>query len=131
MLHANISPISRETVEGQGIWARLKAHLSNPTTWTSLVYLFAKFPLGLLSFVVVVTLIALTAGLVAAPFIYQSTNLEVNYRIGDWHVDTLAEALFCSIVGLGVGVISLHVTNALALVSGLFAQRMLGESESS
>ncbi len=49
LLHVDISPMSLESAKGQGIWERLKAHLSNPITWKGLVYLFAKFPLGILS----------------------------------------------------------------------------------
>ncbi|MHC4536098.1 MAG: sensor domain-containing protein [Planctomycetota bacterium] len=134
LLHVDISPMSRETAERRGVWALFKAHLSNPVTWQGLVYLFAKFPLGILSFVVVITSIALTAGLVAAPIIYLLpwglSSPDVMYTLGVWDVDTLGEALICSIVGIGVGVISLHVMNALAFVLGRFAQLMLGVAES-
>ncbi|KAF5421158.1 MAG: hypothetical protein C5S45_03955, partial [Candidatus Methanocomedens sp.] len=40
--------------------------------------------------------------------------------------DTLNEAVICSIVGLGVGLISMHVMNGLAFVSGRFTSLMLG-----
>jgi hypothetical protein len=49
LLHVDISPMPRETSERQGVWVRLKDHLSNPMTWKGLVYLFARFPLGILS----------------------------------------------------------------------------------
>ena len=124
LLHVDIPPISRDTASGQSAWVRLKAHLSNPLTWKGLVYLFARFPLGIFSFVVVFTLIALTGALVFAPLTY--TDPESQMYVFSWQIDTLNEAVICSIVGLGVGLISMHVMNGLAFVSGRFASLMLG-----
>ncbi len=50
--------------------------------------------------------------------------------IGDWSVDTPDKVLMCSLLGIAIGVISLHVMNALAFVTGRFARFMLGGSES-
>ncbi len=46
--------------------------------------------------------------------------------IFSWQIDTLYEAVICSIVGLGVVLISMHGMNGLAFVSGRFAGLMLG-----
>ena len=124
LLHVDIPPISRDTASGQSIWVQLKAHLSNPLTWKGLVYLFARFPLGIFSFIVAFTLIALTGALVFAPLTY--TNPESQMYIFSLHIDTLYEAVICSIVGLGVGLISMHIMNGLAFVSGRFTSLMLG-----
>ncbi|MFC1715643.1 sensor domain-containing protein [Candidatus Poribacteria bacterium] len=142
LLRIDIPPMSRENTSGQSIWTRLKAHLKNPVTWKGLGYLFAKFPLGVLSFSVVVALMALTAGLVAAPILYQSTAVSVGdgglwihddntdgYTIGSWHVDTLGEALFCSVMGVWVFLISLHIINAMAFAMKHFTRLMLGTDE--
>jgi len=106
---------------------KLGAYLSNPVTWKSLVYLFAKFPLGVLSFVVQVTLSAITVTLLASPIIYRYIQPEVwitNNIL--WRIDTAAEAGIAFLVGLVMLFISLHVFNALAWVSGQFAKVMLG-----
>ena len=124
LLHVDIPPISRDTASGQSAWVRLKVHLSNPLTWKGLAYLFARFPLGIFSFVVAFTLIALTGALVFAPLTY--TNPESQMYIFSWQIDTLNEAVICSIVGLGVGLISMHLMNGLAFVSGRFTSLMLG-----
>ena len=125
ILHVDIKPMSRKTPSKKGAWEMLKAHLNNPVTWKGLVYLFAKFPLGILSFVVSISLIALTVALITAPFTYQSTPIE----LGFYQVDTLTKALISSILGLGVGIASMHVMNSLALVSGHFASLMLGNTQ--
>ena len=124
LLHVDIPPISRETTSGQSPWVQLKAHLSNPLTWKGLVYLFARFPLGILSLIVTFTLIVLTGALVFAPLTY--TDPESQMYVFSWHIDTLNEAVICSIMGLVVGLISMHVMNGLAFVSGRFASLMIG-----
>ena len=124
LLHVDIPPISRDTASGQSVWIQLKAHLSNPLTWKGLVYLFARFPLGILSLVVAITLIALTVGLMFAPLTY--TDPESQMYVFSWQIDTLNEAVICSIVGIGVGLISMHIMNGLAFVSGRFTSMMLG-----
>lgn len=124
LLHVDIPPMSRETASGQSAWARLKSHLSNPLTWKGLAYLFARFPLGILSFVVAIPLLVLTGVLLFAPLTY--TDPECQMYIFSWQIDTLNEAVICSILGLCVGLITMHVMNCLAFVSGRFASLMLG-----
>ncbi len=124
LLHVDIPPMSRETASGQSTWVRLKCHLSNPLTWKGFAYLFARFPLGILSLVVAIPLIVLTGALVFAPLTY--TYPEYQMHIFSWQIDTFNEAVICSIMGLGVGLISMHVMNCMAFVSGRFASLMLG-----
>ncbi len=124
LLHVDIPPMSRETASGRSAWVRLKIHLRNPVTWKGLAYLFARFPLGIFSFVVAITLIALTGALLFAPL--TCTYPECQMYTFSWQIDTLNEAVVCSILGLCVGLISMHVMNCLAFVSGRFAILMLG-----
>ena len=56
-----------------GAWRRLRAHLTGRLTWTGMLYLFLKFPLGIASFVIVVVLVAVTGALLRAPF-YDRVN---------------------------------------------------------
>ena len=105
-----------------GPLARLKAELLNPVSWKGLAYLLAKFPLGIASFVAVVTSLSLTGTLLAMPLIYP-----YGYVLADGRqVDTLSEALLCTILGLFVGLASLYLLNGLAHLSGQFARVMLG-----
>jgi hypothetical protein len=48
-----------------------------------------------------------------------------------WKIDTLAEALFAPILGLGVGVVSIHLINGIAFMQGQFARLLLGSSKAS
>lgn len=134
-LGVDIRPMSRPRPPGAGTTLRgqLKAHLSNQVTWTSLVYLLAKFPLGLFSFVLTVTLIALTARLIATPVPYL-----IDVAVGGLPTPTTVDspgtleaiwAILAFPLGIVVGLLSLHLLNGLALVSGRFAGLMLGMSD--
>lgn len=122
MLQVEINPMSKAKASDKNLWQKFIAHLGNPVTWKSLAYLFIKFPLGILSFVVAVTLISLTIGLLSAPFIYWWIETDILY----FTVETLWQALIVFVVGLVVGLISMHLMNGLAFLYGQFAKVMLG-----
>ena len=104
-------------------WRQFKAHIADRLTWTGMLYLFLKFPVGVASFVIVVTLVSVTAGLLGAPFYYWAGD---GIDIGFWQVDELWEALILMLVGLPSLFVSLHLMNATAYVSGRIARVMLG-----
>ena len=105
-------------------WRQFKAHLSDRLTWTGMLYLFLKFPVGVASFVIVVTLASLTAGLLGAPFYYWVGD---GIDFGIWQVDELWEALILMLAGVPSLFISLHLFNATAYVSGQLARVMLAK----
>ena len=106
-----------------GAWRRLKSHLSNRLTWTGILYLFMKFPLGISSFVMVVVLVAVTGALLAAPFYYW---VDDGIDFGIWRVDAMWEALILTIIGIPLVFISLHLMNGAAFLQGRLARVMLG-----
>jgi|SRR5262245_3020948 len=116
-----IPPASPEPAPAAGFWRRFKTRLADPATWKSLAFLFAKFPFGIFAFVITVILTSFTLALLTAP---------LTYRLGSIHTSTwppTAEfALLCSVLGAGLGVVSLHILNGVALVWGVFARWMLG-----
>jgi hypothetical protein len=114
------------------LWQKFTAALNNPVTWKGLFYLAAKFPLGIFSFVVLVTLLATSGALVAAPFYYQYLPPQVNFTLDGsaynpaWIIDTPFEAALACLLGLFLALISMHIFNGLAWFSGKFARVMLG-----
>lgn len=132
LLHEDIPPMTYQDMTGKNLWQKFTATAANPVTWKGLVYLLAKFPLGLLSFIVLVTLVATSAGLIAAPFYYvyvPAWNIHATFdgtTAQLWMMDTLGEALVVSLIGILLGLISLHILNGLAWISGKFARVMLG-----
>lgn len=130
LLNEKIPPMSHPLPADQGAWDHIKAHLTNLVTWKSLIYLFVKFPLGILSFTVVVFFVALAGALVTAPLTFSFFPLQMMFW-GDvvWRIDTLGEALIAFVIGLVLALVSLHVMNALAWLSGKFARLMLGDKK--
>lgn len=128
LLREQIPPVTRQDMSGKSLWQQFTATLANPVTWKGLVYLLAKFPVGLASFVVLVTLLAVSLALVGMPFYYPTIHVDLD--LGFWtpilKVDTLGEALIGSLLGIFATLISLHILNGMAWVSGKFAKVMLG-----
>jgi len=106
-----------------GWWTRLKSHLGNRLTWTGILYLLLKFPVGLATFIIAVTLISVTIALLAAPAsIWTSDSL----TWGDWEFDPFPWSLIATIVGIPMIFISLHLINGLAKLSGRMTRALLG-----
>ena len=124
-LRVDIGPMYRPRPQGLSPWGWLKYHLGSSVTWTSLLYLLAKFPLSLLSFMLGLALVALSSFLIFAPVpVLIDISLGYAYDSAD-----LIGSCFLTALGLGVGLVSLHLLNGLAMVSGRFARLMLGQSD--
>ena len=117
----DLSPLERLFI---GTWRRFKSHLTNRLTWTGILYLFLKFPLGIASFVMVVVLVAATGALLGAPFYY---GVNDGIDMGIWQIDALWEALILTLIGIPVLFISLHLMNGAAFLQGRLARMLLGE----
>ena len=140
LLNEDIPPVARQDASGPGetggpslssgerlfigAWRRLKGHLTNRLTWTGMFYLFLRFPLGIGTFVMAVTLISVTFALLGAPLYYW---VDDGIDMGIWRVDVLWEALILTLVGIPVLFISLYIMNATAFLSGRLARVMLGK----
>lgn len=90
-----------------GFWPRLGANLADGFTWRGLLYLLFRFPLGIVAFTVVVTCGALVVALLAVPFAYQVTELQV---FGGT-VTSFGEAALCFVAGLLLLPLALHAVN--------------------
>lgn len=131
LLHVDIPPMTTPRSEkAQTSLERLGAFLSNPVTWKGLIFLLLKFPLGIISFVVLVTLTAITLVLITSPFTYNFVQPEIWFWGGGvWRIDTLGEAFGGMVLGFLMVFISLHIFNGLAWISGKIAQFLLGNPQ--
>ncbi len=128
-------------IAGMTWMGRLKAYLSNPVTWKSLVYLFLEFPFGICSFTLVITLLSVSLSLLFGWLAYLIDLLVYNAVGGGYtsyvffvQIDGRFEpgiiALFLGFAALGVFALiaALHVINGIAYAWGQFARLMLGMS---
>lgn len=112
------------------LWTRIKAHLANPVTWKSMLYLFLKFPFGILTFVVVITLVALTLAFLTMPVTYPYfQDMQVGIFLGaglpGWQVDSMGDAVIAALIGLLLWPATLYVGNGMAWLHAKFARLML------
>ena len=130
LLKEDLPPMVSPSNQDTQIWTRFKAHLVNPVTWKSLLYLLLKFPLGTATFVVLITLISLTLAFLITPFTYQSLSffqpgMSIGGNLMVWQINSITDALLAGLIGLILWPVTLHITNGLARVHTQLAKVML------
>lgn len=101
----------------------LEDAFTSGATWKSLLFLVLKFPLGLASWIAVVTVFSLMLGLVFSPVVVAAGG---NVQMGIWEPTTPAEALWLVPAGLLGYVLAIHLFNGLAWSWGKLARVLLG-----
>lgn len=127
-LKTSINYPSNEKTEN--FWNNLKNILKDGFTWRSLAYLFLKFPIGIIVFVITITLLSLSFGFMSTPLAY--LFLEGNMYYGGIFTEKLSfldTALFSIVIGF-FGIIfligSLHLINAMTSVFKELNKTLLG-----
>ena len=114
----------------KGFWNKLWSRICEPFTWKSLGYLFVKFPLGIFSFVILITFLSIALSFIAVPFVYYLTNLGSFFMGSCVNGFCFVQNGFCSILWGLFGIlflfVSLHLFNWIAKFSGLLAKGLLG-----
>ena len=129
-LKEDIPPMSLPPGEDKPLSARLKDFFTTPLTWNSLLYLILKFPLGLISFTILITLVSLTLSFLAMPVLYQIfevTDAAVNLGLGwVWIIDSLGDAFIISLIGVMILPAVLHICNAVTWLHSRLAKVLFG-----
>ena len=102
-------------------WQSFKACFTDSFTWKALAFLLLKFPLGLISFVITVMLVGLSAGLILTPFFYRHASVDFFW----WRVNTPEAALISFLAGIVIGILTLNIANLLAIAWREFCRVML------
>ncbi len=130
MLREDIPPAQLADLSGKSTLQKIGAWFTNPVTWKGLLFLLAKFPLGIASFVIFVTLSALSLSFLAAPLIYRNMPIGITWGWNNFYqIDTLTEAVLACLAGVLLVFVSLHVFNGAAWLWAKFARLMLGSSQ--
>ena len=91
-----------------------------------MTYLLLKFPIGIATFTIAVTLIALSLGLLFAPA-YMWASDPIVWDWANWAFDPFPWSWILTILGIPMVFISLHAMNRMAVISGQAAKGMLGK----
>lgn len=108
-------------------WRQLRRHLASRLTWTGMLYLFLRFPLGIGTFTAAVTLISVSIGMIFAPaYMWASDPFEFSWiGLGDRTVDPFPWSWILTIIGIPALFVSIYLMNAIAFATGRFASLML------
>lgn len=109
-----------------GFLKQVGAFLSNPVTWKGMAFLMIKLPLGIVSFIAVVTMLAASAGFMLAPVAWYFGDFSSDLYIDMWLVDSPGSAIAVGILGVFFLLVSLNLLNGLALVWRWTATFLLG-----
>jgi hypothetical protein len=117
MLGADI-PASGLAPGGEGVWGRLKAYWTDSATWRGIAYLLLRFPVGLFTFVVVVTAFSTALALVSTPIAVLFDPVELGFTtVDEWYL-----ALPLVPVGLALIVASGWISEGLGAMSRSLAR---------
>ncbi|HKP99236.1 MAG TPA: sensor domain-containing protein, partial [Actinomycetes bacterium] len=133
MLGVHIPDPYRPLPDGS-LWRRARVLASDPATWKDLAYLVVLFPLGLIWFVVTITVWSLALGLLTAPLWYwiPADGGVALFQNGDRSylvLDTLPEAILAGVVGALLTVAAAWVVRGMATAHGAVALALLGPSQ--
>jgi hypothetical protein len=129
-LKEDLPPMTLPPREGKNLYERLKEFFTTPVTWNNLLYLILKFPLGIFSFTILVTLVSLVLSFLAMPVLYQvvgMTNAGINVGSGwIWQIDSLGDAFVVSIIGVFILPAALYLCNGVTLLHSRLARLLFG-----
>lgn len=117
LLNAEMEP-RRHADQGLNLFQRVFTR----STLAEGLFLMLRFPLGLASFVLTISLVALTLSLITAPLTYPYATVDAP---GVGTVGTLAGALVASGLGVLIGLAALPIINLGAVAWRALAERML------
>jgi uncharacterized membrane protein len=111
--------------QGMKWFDRLKALLLDKNTWLMLVYMIVQFVLGVIYFVLIVTVLSISLSFIAVPFLQEFFDLGM-LNIGDKHyfVSMWSYPLFI-LGGVMLWTIFMHIARGIGQLHGRFAKWML------
>ena len=132
LLGTRIRPLDFSREEGMS-WglARLWSRLRNPATWRAGVYLFLRFPQGVIIFAIVGGLLTQAVWGLVLPFVFtkvtdSSSNQYASIDYGLFHVDSIGKAFIVTAFSPLCLLLAVHLSNLFAWVSGKVAAELLG-----
>lgn len=119
----------RDDVESaDGIVGTVQSYLRASSTWRSLGFVFLKFWLGTLSFVLLTVFLGTAVEFLLLPVFPDGA---VNLEIAGWEpatsLTTTVETALAVPAGVVLGVVALHLLNAVARLNASVARALLGE----
>ncbi|MEO3855230.1 sensor histidine kinase [Acrocarpospora sp. B8E8] len=111
----------------RGFWNHVGWLFGDPATWKDLGYLLLLFPVGMVEFVASMVFWSVSLGLIVGPIPIVLGDEWLS--IGEFEVDTVAEAVPVTILGFALVFAGLYAIRGLAWLHGALARLLLGADE--
>jgi hypothetical protein len=105
----------------KGLIKKLTAHLDRTETWKGLAFLFLRFPMGIVSLIIVMALVPASLALLTVPLTYRFVPMTG----GLMPIETFDQAIFFCSVGAILALISVHVINTWTAICRSIAKSLL------
>lgn len=119
LLGERIEPVRPVPAWPGGLWRHFKAVIGEHYGWRGMLYLLLRFPVGVFTFTLAVTLASTSLGLAFAPvYMWVGDNSD---WLGGWlgsRFDSYWWSFALVPIGIALTFVSLHVMNALARACG-------------
>ena len=103
------------------MWQKLKTNLKNPRLYSSMLCLFLMYPLGIIYFMLIITFLSVSLGLISTPILYLLSQ--------DLMVPVIPAPLWFHCITMVLGLImatwSLHLVNIMARLHGRMTKKLL------
>lgn len=113
--------------EGDGVVALAKAYIGASSTWRGLGYVFLKFWVGIVSFVLLITFLGTAIELLLMPVFPDGA---LNVTVSNWEIansfGSIAEQVAAVPAGAVLMVVALNLLNAFANLNASLASSLLG-----
>ena len=123
----DVAPIDALPAWPGGLWRHFKHFMGHAPTWKGIAYLLLRFPAGIATFTVAVTLVSTSLGMTFAP-VYMWTSDDLTW--GSWAFDPFWWSFLLVPVGIVMVFVSLHVMNALATACAKWTRWSIGGHQS-
>jgi uncharacterized membrane protein len=106
-------------------WQKMKTLFTERQTWTAVVYMILQMPLGIIYFTVLITLIAVSLGLIFKPVLELAWGIP-SFVIGDYGYFTPTWLIpFAVIGGILLLFATMHLAKYIGRLHGMMAKTML------
>jgi hypothetical protein len=126
MVGVSIAPVTPLPAWPGGLWRQFKAFMGHRPTWKGIGYLLLRFPAGIATFTIAVTLVSVSLGMTFAP-VYMWTSDDVTW--GSTTFDPFWWSFLLVPIGAMSVFVSLHLMNAIATVCAQWTGCSVGGHE--
>ncbi|MBD3288073.1 hypothetical protein GF337_04660 [candidate division KSB1 bacterium] len=122
-------PVFNNLESQKDTFAKAKELVTDSRTYTSILYMFIEFPLGILYFTMIFTMLMLSISFIISPIInivFDANGLLLNTELWIWELN-FEESLLLLVGGIFLFFVTLHLSNMFARVEENLCKSLLAK----